>query len=124
MRAITTTTRVNDDLTAWPGVAQVFRVERERRAKGVTTVEVVYGITSLGRDRADAARLLGLVRSHRGIENELHHVRDVTFREDACRVRSGAAPRVLASLRNVAVYLLDRMDGVPSIAAATRRVPL
>ncbi len=85
-------------------------------------MEVVYGVTSLTRGRADAARLLGLVRSHWGIENGRHHVRDVTFREDACRVRSGNAPQVLASLRNVAVYLLNRMGGVPSIAAATRRV--
>jgi len=118
-RAITTSTWVNGYLADWPGVAQVFRVERERRVKGVTTTEVVYGITSLGRDRADAVRLLGLVRSHWGIENGLHHTRDVTFREDRCRVRRGAAPRVLASLRNVAVHLLRGGDD-PSVAAATR----
>lgn len=121
VRTITTTTWANE-YADWPRVAQVFRLERERRAKGVTTAEVVYGVTSLTRDRADAARLLALVRSHWGIENGLHHVRDVTFREDACRVRSGSAPQVLASLRNVAVYLLDRMEGAPSLAAATRRV--
>ncbi len=85
-------------------------------------MEVVYGVTSLTRDRADAARLLGLVRSHWGIENGRHHVRDVTFREDAGRVRSGSAPQVLASLRNIAVYLLNRVEGAPSVAAATRTV--
>lgn len=118
-RTITTTTWVNEYLADWPGVAQVFRVERERRVKGVTTVEVVYGITSLTRDRADAARLLGLTRSHWGIENGLHHTRDETFREDRCRVRRGHAPRVLASLRNVAVHLLRSRDD-PTVAAATR----
>jgi predicted transposase YbfD/YdcC len=121
VRTITTSTWANG-YADWPRVGQVFRVERERRAKGVTTVEVVYGVTSLTREQAGAARLLALVRSHWGIENGLHHVRDVTFREDAGRVRSGSAPQVLASLRNVAVYLLNRMAGVPSIAAATRRV--
>lgn len=65
-RTITTSTWANEYLTGWPGVAQVFRVERVR---GSGPPEVVYGITSLGRDRADAARLLGLVRSHLGIEN-------------------------------------------------------
>ena len=119
VRTITTSTWVNAYLADWPGVAQAFRVERERRAKGVTTVEVVYGITSLTRGRADAARLLGLVRAHWGVENGLHHTRDETFREDRCRVRRGNAPRVLASLRNVAVHLL-RHAGYPSAAAATR----
>jgi hypothetical protein len=119
VRTVTTSTCVNAYLADWPGVAQVFRVDRERRVKGVTTTEVVYGITSLGRDRADAARLLGLVRSHWGIENGLHHVRDETFREDRCRVRRGHAPRVMASLRNVAVHLLRGTDHA-SVAAATR----
>jgi hypothetical protein len=50
-------------------VGQVFEVERVRVVGNKTSVEVVHGITSLGRDRADAARLLGLVRGHWGIEN-------------------------------------------------------
>ena len=91
----------------------------DARTVSVTTVEVVYGITRLGRGAADATRLLGLVRQHRGIENGLHHVRDETFREDRCRVRRGHAPRVRASLRNVAVHLLRATDQ-PSVAAATR----
>jgi hypothetical protein len=118
-RTITTTTWVNGYLSGWPGVAQAFRVERARTVRGVTTVEVVYGITSLTRERADAAALLGLIRSHWGIESGLHHTRDETFREDRCRVRRGHAARVLASVRNVAVYLLRQTDH-PSVAAATR----
>lgn len=51
----------------------MFRLTRERTAKGKTSVEVVYGITSLTRERADAARLLGLVRRHWGIEMALAH---------------------------------------------------
>ncbi len=105
----------------WPGLRQGFRTTRRRVVRGVTTEEVVYGITSLPRDRADAARLLGLVRAHWQVENGLHYVRDVTPGEDACRVRSGPAPQVLAALRNAAVHLLTRV-GAKSRAAATRRL--
>ena len=101
----------------WPGLAQAF----QRTATGKTTTEVVYGITSLPRDRADASRLLGLVRRHWGIENRLHHVRDVTLGEDACRVRSGAAPQVLAGLRNAAIHLLSGVRP-GNIAAAIRHL--
>jgi predicted transposase YbfD/YdcC len=85
---------------------QGFELTRERTVRGKKTVEVAYGVTSLSPDRADATTLLKLVRDHWAIENELHHVRDVTLREDACRVRSGAAPQVLAALRNAVVHLL------------------
>jgi hypothetical protein len=82
---------------------------------------VAYRITSLGPERADAQRLLALDRGHWGIENGLHHVRDVTLGEDACRVRSRNAPEVLAAARNLALGLL-RTLGYPSIVAAMRRV--
>ena len=120
MRTITTTTWLNEYLD-WPQVGQAFRLERTRRVKGKETVEVVYGLTRLGRAEADAVWLLALTRLHWSIENGLHYVRDVTLGEDRCRVRTGNAPQVLASLRNVAVYLLNRMDA-PSIAAATREI--
>jgi hypothetical protein len=56
----------------WPDVAQVFELERVRVLRDKTEVEVVHGITSLGRDRADARALLGRVRAHWEIENRLH----------------------------------------------------
>ena len=87
-RTITTTTALNGYLD-WPGIGQVFRLVRERRVGGITATETVYGITSLTRSEADAGRLLELVRTHWSIESELHHVRDVTLKEDACRVRTG-----------------------------------
>jgi hypothetical protein len=118
-RELITSTWLNDYLADWPGVQQVFRLVRRRTAGGKTTEEVVYGITSLGRCAADAERLLELSRAHWGIENGLHYTRDETLREDRCRVRRGEAARVLASLRNVAVYLLRPGDH-PSMAAATR----
>jgi len=93
---------------------------RERTEGGQTTVEVVHGITSLAPERADAAALLERVRGHWGIENRLHYVRDVTLGEDACRVRKGSAPEVLAALRNGVVHLLAGV-ATPSRAAAIRR---
>jgi predicted transposase YbfD/YdcC len=105
----------------WPKLAQVIRVERERRKGSETTVEVAYDITSLDRPRADATRLLDRIRSHWGIENRLHYVRDVTFGEDASRVRSGSAPQVLAAFRNTVIHLLEGVEAT-SKAAARRRL--
>jgi hypothetical protein len=105
----------------WPGLKQGFELTRRRTVKGVTTVEVVYGISSLGEQEADAKRLLGLTRGHWGIENKLHYVRDVTLGEDSCRVRKGAAPQVLAAVRNAVVHLLAGVDA-SSRAAAIRRL--
>jgi predicted transposase YbfD/YdcC len=93
----------------WPGAAQVCRIERRRRIRGEESVEVVHAITSLSPERADAARLLELSRAHWGIENRLHWVRDVTLGEDACRVRTGAAPQVLAACRNAVLTLVRRL---------------
>jgi hypothetical protein len=105
----------------WPGLAQGFELTRQRTVKGETTVEVVYGITSLTAEEADARRLLQLTRGHWGIENRLHYVRDVTLGEDGCRVRKGSAPQVLAAVRNAVIHLLTGVDA-PSYAAAIRRL--
>ncbi len=78
--------------------------------KGKSTVEVVYGITSLSAARAGAAALLAILRGHWQIENGLHYVRDVTLGEDACRVRKGSAPQVLAGVRNAVVHLLAGVE--------------
>jgi hypothetical protein len=103
----------------WPGCAQVFRLERERRTGGGTETEVVYGITSLPRERAGAAELLRLIRAHWGIENGLHGRRDGALREDASRVRTGGSSQVMACVRNLIIYLRPR-TGKPTLAAATR----
>jgi predicted transposase YbfD/YdcC len=98
---------------SWPGLTQVCRITRERIVRGKTTIETVYGITSLTADQAGAARLLALSRDHWGIENKLHYVRDVTYREDHARTHAGHAPQVLAALRNTALTVLRRLGFKP-----------
>lgn len=103
----------------WRGLKQGFELTRERKEKGKTTVEVVHGITSLSTERADAARLLQLTRGHWQIENRLHYRRDVTMDEDQSRVRKGAAPQIMAALRNTVIQVLSVVKA-PSLAAAMR----
>ena len=99
------------------GAAQGAQLRRTVTKKGKKTVEVVYLITS-ERD-ARPATLAAWARSHWEIENRLHWVRDVTYLEDKSLVRTGNAPRVMASLRSLAISLL-RLDGHGNIAAANR----
>jgi predicted transposase YbfD/YdcC len=99
------------------GAAQVAQLRRTVTRNGKKTIEVVYLITS---DRnADPATLAAWVRGHWEIENRLHWVRDVTYQEDKSLVRTGSAPRVMASLRSLAISLL-RIGGHANIAAANR----
>lgn len=120
IRRIVTTTRLTGYLD-WPGVKQVCLLERVRRIKGKETTEGVCAITSLGPEQATAARLLEIARGHWAIENRLHWVRDMSLGEDACRVRSGAAPQVLSGLRNTVLYVL-RATGWMRIAEALRHL--
>ncbi|MFC7648679.1 ISAs1 family transposase [Streptosporangium lutulentum] len=103
----------------FPHAAQAIQVKRRRtdRRTGKTTIVTIYAITSLPPGRVTHAHLATLIRGHWSIE-ALHHIRDVTYREDASRVRTGTAPRVMASLRNLAIGLA-RLIGWTNIAAAT-----
>ena len=116
-----TVSSVLDGYSDWPGLAQVFQIERERVIvkTGKTTQETVYGLTSLRPTAASPGRLLVLVRSYWGIENGLHHRRDVTFREDATRLTRGNAGRVMAILNNLLIGLL-RWSGYTNLAQARR----
>ena len=98
---------------AWPGLAAICRIERRRESRTLCSREIVYAITSLGPQCGDAAFLLNLARQHWQVENGLFHVRDVTFREDDCRVRSGAAPRALASMRDFVLATIRRRGEKP-----------
>jgi Transposase DDE domain len=94
----------------WPGSTFVCRLDRIRELKDRCSRQIVYAITSLPEERADPKALLALARGHWAIENSLFHVRDVTFKEDARRVRTLDAPANLAALRDATLALI-RQDG-------------
>ena len=84
----------------FPHVAQLARLDRIRQLKrGKEEVETVWIISSLGPEKADAARLLELARQYWSIENGTHHRLDVSAGEDRCRVRHPVATTVLGILR-------------------------
>jgi predicted transposase YbfD/YdcC len=120
VRQITVSTELRG-YSDWPGLEQVFRLERERiePKRGKHTREVVYGLTSLTPAEASPARLLVLTRAYWGIENGLHYRRDVTFHEDGTRLTQGHAGHVMATLNNLVLGLL-RLAGFTNLAAARR----
>jgi len=92
----------------WPGLQTVVKVEARRRVKGQLREEVRYYIS----DESETNPLYysKLARGHWGIENHLHWHLDVTFREDACRVRKGNGPENLSTLRKLALQLLTQHE--------------
>ena len=110
-----------DPERAWPGLKSLALVEAERRVGGEVTIERRYYLSSLP---ADAAALNQAVRAHWGIENRLHWVLDVAFREDHSRARTGHAPANLAVLRHLALNLLRRDPARGSIAKKRFRAAL
>lgn len=107
----------------FPYAQQVFTIERlTTDLKGQKPRrDVSLGITSLSTEKASPATLLGFNRNHWAIENKLHWVRDVTYDEDRSQVRTGAGPRMMATLRNLAISLQRLKARARNIAAATRR---
>ena len=106
----------------FPHVGTTFRLDRRVTNLDGTVVreEHVYGVSSrVARTEKGALQLLGLVRGHWSIENRVHWVRDVTYDEDRSQVRSGNGPRVMATLRNLAISVL-RLAGATSVAKALR----
>ena len=120
IRSIWTSQEIND-YVEFPYVGQVFCVLREvtHLRKNKESREIAYGITSLTPDKASPQRVLELNRMHWGIENSLHWVRDETFREDRSQIRTGTAPRVMATLRNLVITILHRC-GANNIAKTIR----
>ena len=104
----------------WPGIEQVFCLERTSSQKGKpASGEVHYGITSLSPAQADAERIGALHRAHWAIENRLHRRRDVTFKEDESQIRTKNAPAMLAVLHNTLLTCMDFL-GVTNVASQRR----
>lgn len=105
----------------FPHAAQVFLIERYvgDLHDNPTSAVAALGVTSRPADRADPAQIAAAIRNHWAIENGLHYVRDVTFAEDASRTRIRSGPRIMASLRNLAITVLRRA-GHTNIAAGLR----
>ena len=93
------------DSDKWVGLNCVAMVESYRQAGGKTMREVRYYISSLA---PEARRLANAIRSHWSIENPLHWVLDVAFREDECRIRNGHAPENFTLLRHLALSALNQ----------------
>lgn len=89
----------------WTGLQTVVMVKRMRQLWNKTTQAVMFYLSSLP---AEAAQLGRAIRAHWGIENQLHWVLDVTFGEDASRIRTAYAPENMALLRRLAISVLNQ----------------
>ena len=88
-----------------------------------TSIETRFYVTDLTTDDVTIEHLFRLVHGHWSIENSLHWVRDVTFGEDLSQVRTGTLPRILATLRNLAIGIIRHTTyRSVNIAAATRQL--
>ncbi|HEY6793848.1 MAG TPA: ISAs1 family transposase [Kineosporiaceae bacterium] len=119
----------------FPHAAQVFLIERttvrtvykrDKNSKKIKKTKVRHAVAALGMTSLTAAQatgehLAGYVRGQWAIENKIHWVRDVTFREDASRVRTGSRPRIMTTLRNLAIGII-RQAGHTRIAPTIRRI--
>jgi len=105
----------------FPHAAQAIQIIRRRRPRNGKrwSTETVYAITSLTATQISPAELADVIRGHWTIENRLHWVRDVVYDEDRSQIRTANGPRVMASLRNLAITVL-RLTATTNIAAALR----
>ncbi len=115
-----------NDYAAFPHLGQVFLIEREVIAKknsGKRSLEVALGITSCTPEQASPATVLRDNRGHWSIENSCHHVLDMTWDEDRCRIRTGHGPENTSRLRRFAISVLN-LHAKPgdSIASMTRKL--
>ena len=123
VRTLTASSMLNDYLN-WPGLAQVYRLERKVKTLRAGQVvhqscEVEYGISSLTHQVASPARLLRLRRNHWGVESGLHYRRDVTLHEDATRITDNHAAHNLAIINNLIVSIAS-LAGYGNLARARR----
>ena len=105
----------------WRDLASVALIEAQRTVNGTTTIEQRYYLLN---QRLAAATVNDLVRTHWGIENQVHWVLDVVFHEDASRIRNGHAPQNMAVIRHMALNLLRQEPSKGSLKAKRFRAAL
>ncbi len=117
---VSSAVRELESLRGWPDLGTVLAVETIRGVNGTgkTEAEIRYFLTSCG---DDPAVLVRAIRRHWSIENALHWVLDVTFREDDSRVRDRTAARNLALLRKIALNLVARDRSGPTSLRGRRK---
>ncbi|MCS3675619.1 putative transposase YbfD/YdcC [Salinibacter ruber] len=106
------------DLEGWHELSAVCMVEYERVEDGERAIERRYYISSLD---PDAEALLKATRRHWHIENRMHWVLDVAFREDQSRIRAGHAAQNMATARRLALSLLEQEDSL-SVGVKNKRL--
>jgi predicted transposase YbfD/YdcC len=105
----------------WTDLQTIVRVQRERRFADKIERETAYYISSLD---AHAEQLLNVTRYHWAVENSLHWVLDVTFREDEARIRLGHAAHNMAILRQLALNILKKPNFKESIRRRRKKAAL
>jgi predicted transposase YbfD/YdcC len=110
---------INEQLSEWPGLNSLAMVKSQRTVIGEeTTIKYRYFISSLV---SDAQLILHAVRTHWGIENKVHWILDIAFREDDCRVRKGNGAENFAVLRHLALNLLKHEQSLKCGIKAKRK---
>lgn len=114
------------DLKDWPGLKSAVKIVSTREINGVSTTEARFYLCSM---ESKLIENIGCaIRSHWGIENSLHYVLDVTFKQDASRVRIGNGPENFGILRQIAINALrgapNAKNSSPSINLKRRRAAM
>jgi len=108
--------------TPWSGLQSLVMVIRVRHLWNKTTREVQFYLSSLSWDAVTIGRA---IRAHWGIENQLHWVLDVTFAEDASRIRTGHSPENFALMRRMAISWLNQETSTKrSLRQKTKRAAM
>ena len=102
----------------WKGLKQVVAVQRITKEKRKTRKEMAYFISSINTNAMEYAEG---IRSHWAIENSLHWVKDVTYKEDASLIKTGNAPENISTLKNIGINIL-RSNQYNNMAQALRLV--
>ena len=123
-RSIWCSSRLNAYLD-FPHVGQVFLIKREviNKKSGRQTSETALGVTSRTAAQASPAEVLRVNRGHWVIENSCHHVLDMTWDEDRCRIRTGRGPENTSRLRRFAISLINlHARPCDTVACVSRRL--